>query len=379
MVEPDDFGMNDIATLAHVADTRRAGDHTPFWNAWDDQVKQGVPVLTTRADVDQSDPTATHEFQSLRHVRVGGFLVSPRSPDQVRAGLVVLHGYEVSDPLERQASRWAPLADRGVATLLIRLRGYPGSQLDTGPLESPWGLITHGLDACVGADPHPESWIVSRWTADVVLACVVLRQYLSKRAGRPHIPLFLRGDSLGGGLAVLAIARLAGMLGDPCPVQRLVLANPSLADWTWRACLPVDRARGAGGDLARFVRDIGAQGPDVLAALRLFDPVVHARRVQCPTLCRLALRDEIVPAPTSAAVFNALGASRSDRYRFVTRYGHHDGGIAEARRHTLFERCCDEFLDPSREPSKSMPAWEPIARDTAICRLDATPPPREDP
>jgi len=43
----------------------------------------------------------------------------------------------------------------------------------------------------------------------------------------------------------------------------------------------------------------------------------------------------VVPAPTAAAVFNALAGDPGRKWRFTVRYGHHDGGVADMRRHAL--------------------------------------------
>jgi len=366
MVEPDDFGLGPVETIARTADSRRAPSHGAFWAAWQNRVLAEATTLALRREADPSDPTATHEFESVRHARIGCTLAEPHDPARIRAGLVVGHGYGSPDPLAQSRVRWQAYASRGIATLAIRLRGYPGSQLDTGPLASDWGRIAHGLEGLLAHPPAPEVWILSDWTADLALACRALRRHLARRTGSPGLPLFLRGDSLSGGLAVLAAARFSAIQQTFPMIDRLVLANPSLGDWAWRLrTIPPDRALGAGGDVARFLRDTGADPAAASAQLRLFDPVVHARRVFCPVLCRLAQRDEVVPAPTAAAVFNALATSPGLRWRFLTRYGHHEGGLAHARRSALFERCCEDILDPDRTPGEVMASWEGVACDPA--------------
>jgi cephalosporin-C deacetylase-like acetyl esterase len=104
----------------------------------------------------------------------------------------------------------------------------------------------------------------------------------------------------------------------------------------------------------RFIDDHADRRAGVYELLRLHDAAIHARRVRCPALCKLALRDEVVPAPAAASVFNALGTDPGRKWRHVTRYGHFDGGIADGRRHAAFERLVVEFLDPGREPDETM-------------------------
>jgi hypothetical protein len=59
----------------------------------------------------------------------------------------------------------------------------------------------------------------------------------------------------------------------------------------------------------------------------------------------------VVPAPSAAAVFNALGTPRALKWRYVVRYGHFEGGIRDARAHARFERLAERFLDPAVEPT----------------------------
>ena len=95
----------------------------------------------------------------------------------------------------------------------------------------------------------------------------------------------------------------------------------------------------------------------------MFDAAVHAPRVRAHVLCELARRDEVVPAPTAAAVFNGLGASPGSKWRFVIPYGHVEGNVATLRRRALFRRCAHDFLDPGRLPREAMLVWEGILHE----------------
>ena len=57
-------------------------------------------------------------------------------------------------------------------------------------------------------------------------------------------------------------------------------------------------------------------------------------------------------------MFNALGVDPGLKWRFVVPAGHAEVGLANARRHALFERCAAEFLDPDADPSAVMAEWE---------------------
>ncbi len=351
MPVPDDFGLSAVQTLAHVGDPSRSVKHASFWKTWLGAVLAEQPRLSERAtrDTDPSDASATHEYMSARHVRIGCSLILPKG--RPRAGLVALHGYENVPTLGQTASDFAPLAERGVAVLAVRLRGYPGSRADTARLvehaaapEGGGGMwITHGLESPVSDRGFGSEWVVSYAVADVVNACRALRAVLGSR--REVAPIFLHGESMGAAVGLLAASQLA----DLDEVSRIAIGLPSLGDWPWRLA---HHAFGgsAGGRIRRFITDYAALEQDITTTLRVFDSVIHARRVRCPVLCKLALRDEVVPAPTAAAVFNALGADPGRKWRFTVRYGHHDGGIADMRRHALFDRLALEFLDPAIDP-----------------------------
>ncbi len=346
---PDDFGLSPLATLAHVGSRRPVTSHFTFWKGWGDAVFASRPRLWPASGADHSDPTATHQFTSLRSVRIGATLLEPPPGTPVRAGVVTTHGYGRPATLSAQAERWEALAATGVAVLLVRVRGFPGSQSDTGDLmASPLGWITHGLEVPVQAASGVCDWVLSGAVADVVNACRAMADWLRGRG-----PVLLHGESLGGGLAVLAGAQLAGRLD----IARIAIGLPSLGDWLWRLAQgsrPLPAVGSIGADVAKFLVAHAGIEAQAAATLRLFDAVVHAHMVRCPVLCKLALRDDVVPAPAAAAVFNAIASAPGCKRRFVTACGHFDGGLADGRRHARFEQLVDEFLDPAADPAHVM-------------------------
>lgn len=341
---PDDFGLSPVQTLARVGDPQPSHLHSAFWSHWQQAVAAVEP------GIDPIEPASGGQlcrWLSVGAVRITGLLLKPRPPHSTRAAMIVLHGYESPAPLEAQASRWEGLVERGVAVLVIRVRGYPHSQLDTGDLTSsalsPFGYISHGLDAPVRTPADAMAWILPRAVADVATAARGLREHLARSAGQ--VPLYLAGESFGGGLAVIA----ASVLGPWGEVQRLVIGLPSLGDWTWR--LEHRAGSGAGAHVAALLRQHASRQAEILATLRLCDAVVHAPRVRCPVLCKLALRDDVVPAPAAAAVFNALGSAAGNKWRCLVPFGHFDGGIRNARAHADFDRLAERFLDPATDPA----------------------------
>lgn len=385
MVEPDDFGLAPLQTLALVTSGERVSGHAGFWKAWGSAVFAEDARLTPRGPgtTDPGDDSASHEIQSVLSVRLGARLVLPEDKHvHLRAALVTTHGYENVPTLGGASRLWQDLANAGVAVLILRVRGYPGSQLDCPGmvrhiaamegLRSPeayrgGGLwITHGLSEAACSGELGSSWALSLAVADVVNACRAMRGWMRARGVSPRV--FLHGESFGGGLAVLAASALA----DREPIDRLVLGVPSMGAWCWR--LADERARCRAGT-ARHVVDLISSRRDLEGPIRemlfLHDAAIHARRVRCPVLCKLALRDEVVPAPAAAAVFNALAGAPGEKWRFLTRYGHFDGGIADVRRHAMFERLIRVFLDPGRDVEEAMaiglPQVPPASADLLEC------------
>lgn len=197
-------------------------------------------------------------------------------------------------------------------------------------------------------------WVYPQGVADVFQACRALRWWLAGR-GVSTPSIFLHGESFGGGLALPAASKLAGRGIERAHIGRLVLGLPTMGDWPWRLAHPV--RSGSGTEIATLI-ERRPEGADLIRLrLRLLDSVVHAGRIRCPVLCKLAERDEVVPAPTAAAVFNAMRVDPGMKWRFVVPDGHAETGLANARRHLEFERCMTDFLDPTRDPASAMLGW----------------------
>jgi len=143
----------------------------------------------------------------------------------------------------------------------------------------------------------------------------------------------------------MAAAQLSLMHAGPA---RLILALPSLGAWPWRT---LRYCNGAGGQLNILLDALRGEDRDnLLRGLLLYDAALHARHIAAPTLAKLATCDDVVPAPSAAAIYNAIGATH--KWRFVTRFGHFEGGLADARRHAIFERMQVDFAEPDRSPEQ---------------------------
>ncbi len=368
MIEPEDYGLSEVQTFAHIGDPTPAPDHSVFWKHWYAKLVDESPILRVRSVSDDSDPTATHEFLSTDGVSIGCVLVLPCNARPVRASLVTVHGYTPWAQLKDSTRRWQRIADTGIAVLIIRLRGYPGSQIGIGEMISPDAHGAGWIGRGFAGEKH-EDWILPGAVSDVCNACRVMRNALLERdtdaqiavdSAIEHPGVFLMGASLGGGLATIAAAQLIGKLSGESIVDRLAIALPSLGAWKWRLA---HRPSGTMADIERILTQHPNRRTELIDRLRLCDAVVHGRKVCVPTLGMLARRDEISPAPAAAAVFNAIDADPGRKWRFVVPYGHLRGDIANARRHALFEQAMVDFFDPRCVPIESMTRWEPMLHD----------------
>jgi len=180
MTEPDDFGFNTVRTMTHVVDPVPSLDHSGFWKRWYTRLLDVSPILRPRIVDDPSDPSATHEFESLAGVKVGCALVVPKNAKPIERALVTTHGYTNPDSLGDSVRHWQTIADQGVAVLIVRLRGYRGSQIGIGDMTTP-DAIGAGWIARGFGGHKPEEWILPDAVGDVCNAVRVMRDILLRR------------------------------------------------------------------------------------------------------------------------------------------------------------------------------------------------------
>lgn len=361
MNAPDDFGYTPVRTFAHVARAERPRGFQRFWSAFRDRLLESSPELRFREpkELDQTDPGCDWGVQS-ESVNIGCHVIEPPKHAGVRAVLVVGHGYGTPEPVLAEAPRWRPLAQKGVRVVLMRVRGFPGSMTEHGSWNDasiPW--ITRGLDAYLtpasdgehAPKPDPALWSLAQAVTDTAN---VLRAAFAF-----GVPVYAQGISFSGGLVTLAASQLE-QLDRPLRLERLVLGVPSFGDWCWRLQSQRHMGRGSGGELHEYLLRNRAREDELHELFQLFDAATHAAAIHTPCVARLADLDEVVPAPTAAAVFNALGSGPAQRWRFRTTYGHFDGGLAHARRYKLFESMVNDALDPARPLYEAMHSWEPV-------------------
>lgn len=322
---PDDYGLTPQQTLGHTASSETLEGFDAYWH----NLREAIGSLPVRWRGSIDGELNEVIIPSLQSVRiVARITMPPRTPRGVVIAIpahgIATESNSTGDQPPQVADAWT---ERDLIMLRLAVRGYPPSTIDIDDLGDDW--ILHRIESA-------DAWIMRGAVADVVQAYRCARSHFGK-----DMSISLHGESLGGGLAVLAAAQLAAM-GDP--PTRLIVALPSLGDWRWRN---TRYCNGAGAKVNMMVEALrGQQRDDLMRTVLLFDAALHARACNMPVLAKLALQDDTVPAPSAAAVFNALGSQ--DKWRFVTRFGHFDGGLADARRHALFERIHPAFADADR-------------------------------
>lgn len=322
-----------FADLLHVGSSLPPPGFVHFFDQLRRRGSQAPAELAERSD---DALGLTHHVLSADGAALGARLVLPdgaRGPADVRGLVLQLHGYASPGPLDDAG----PFRRGGLATLKVRVRGFPGSP-DPGGEEGEF--ITRRID-------DRRSWSLTGAVLDVLCAYRALRRW-----GGGLLPTSIAGESFGGGLAIVAASQLSGSEA----VHRMAIGVPSLADWPWRV------SSKAGGGAGREVLDrlASANGDRrrILANLALFDAVVHARRVSCPIVMKMARRDPVVPPRTVAAVYNALGTGAGAKWRFLTDTAHDpDPAPEDLRRHVLFGRMSAEFL-AADDAAACMRGWE---------------------
>jgi cephalosporin-C deacetylase-like acetyl esterase len=338
--------------LSYVADATPPPGFVQFWSSWRDRLMATSPALREETP----DPAScgaggvTHVVESIGGVRLGCRLIArDEFADKPRGVVLQVHGYAVAPgtPISDDLPVSDDILDAGWAVLKVRVRGYPGSQGETGDLTQP----TDGVGFAGRDLGDPERWPVGLAIADVVQAARAVRSRFGLMT-----PVVFGAESFGAGLGVVAAA--VGR-GDGF-IDRLVIGLPTLGAWGYR--LGSDEPAPEGSMTAHVLAGIEASG-DAEAARRtlaLHDAVVHAARIVVPVLCKLAIEDPVVPARTQAAIYNALGTSPGMKWRFAAPVGHvADAGIANARRHAAFSRLAAQFIAAGPDYGPVMRRWEP--------------------
>lgn len=332
------------SALLHVGRSIPPPGFVQFWTRWRRPVFEGSPELVEIGSVkDAGDAAArfglTHVLRAADGVRLGARLMLPEGA--AKGFVIATHGYAVGDD-EKIAGR-NPWAKHGLGVLALRVRGFPGSCFDVPNWSrAKEGWIAQGID-------DASKWSLPAAVGDVISGFRALRGRFGEGT-----PIALHGESFGGALAIFAASQLSGR----AEVSRMALGVPTMGDWAWR--LEHNTGLGLEADVRAALAGDEERAKAIHGNLRLFDTVVHARRVVCPVVMKMAAQDPVVPPPTVGAIYNALGSAPGTKWRFIVQHGHTPNPpIDDLRRHALFERLATQFVCPDWS-LEGMGAWEGV-------------------
>lgn len=249
------------------------------------------------------------------------------------------HGVlRTADGLRLPLRRWLPPASRferprAVVLALHGFNDYANAFAEAGPWLADHGVAVYAYDQRgFGAGPHAGEWPgTAALVSDVRTAVTLLR------ARHPDRPVVLLGESMGGAVAMAALAAPA-----PPPVDGTVLSAPavwgrSTMPWYQRTLLEVSVRLApsltlSGGDLGIWPSDNRA----MLYALSHDPLVIQETRVDAiygltglmdtayrigrdgalagPVLWLYGARDEVVPPAPTLAAARGLDPARGQRF-----------------------------------------------------------------
>ena len=232
---------------------------------------------------------------------------------------------------------WAPpegTTPHGVLLALHGFNDYSNAFAESGPALAAAGLHVYAYDQRgFGEAPHRGLWAgVDALTGDLATAADLLRRR------HPDLPLHVLGVSMGG---AVALAALAGP--EPPAADSVILAAPAVwarttmpfhqraALWVGTHLFPWARfsGRGLGIQASDNIEMLRALGRDPLfiketrvdtiyGLVNLMDAALAAApRVTTPVLLLYGARDEVVPAEPTFQFWRSLPAETADSRRFA--------------------------------------------------------------
>jgi cephalosporin-C deacetylase len=268
----------DLAGLRAVDPVAAPPGFADTWRRW----RREAAGVAVRAEATPLGRRGAHDvfevsFRTLDGLRLRGWLGMPAAGG-ARVGVVHSHGY---------GGRDAPDFSR-----------VPGDAAVIFPVARGRGALNTGIGAPSTSEQHvlhgirdPETYAIGRCAVDLWSAGDALLEI----AG--DLPLYLVGESFGGGIGALALPWDDRVIGA-------TLIVPSFGQYDIRLQVP---CAGSGEPLRRYV----AGHPEARDVLRLFDASTAATFARVPVRVEAALWDASVPAPGQFAVANAVAQAEA--------------------------------------------------------------------
>ncbi|GAA5210199.1 acetylxylan esterase [Microbacterium kyungheense] len=268
----------DLEALRTVAPVPPPPGFADTWRRW----RREAAAVAAAPAVTPLGRRGAHEvsevaFSTVDGLRLRGWLGMPAT-GPARVGVVHSHGY---------GGRDAPDFSRvpaDAAVIFPVARGLGALNVGIGAPATSERHVLHGIG-------DAETYAIGRCAVDLWTAGDVLVEL----AG--DVPLYVVGESFGGGVGALAFPwddRVAGA----------TLVVPSFGQYDIRLQVP---CAGSGEPLRRYV----AAHPEAREVLRLFDASTAATFARVPVRVEAALWDANVPAPGQFAVANAVAQAEA--------------------------------------------------------------------
>ncbi|WP_395245487.1 acetylxylan esterase [Agromyces sp. MMS24-K17] len=253
------------------------------WSAWfaEASAVPADPVLAQSGRVGDHDVSLV-EFTAAGGLRLRGWVALPAS-GVPRIGIVHSHGYGGRDAVE--------------------LDRVPADAAAIFPVARGLGSLNAGVGAPAVKDEHVlhgigsvEEYVLGRCAVDLWHAGTALREVVDAWAGSDGpgtaLPLYVVGESFGGGIGALALPWDDRVVGA-------TLIVPSFGQYDVRLGL---RCEGSGETVRQHV----LRHPEAREVLRWFDASTAAGFTSVPVRVEAARWDTVVPPPGQFAVANAV-------------------------------------------------------------------------
>lgn len=251
------------------------------WSAWFAEAS-AVPAEPVRSPADRigDHDVSIVEFTAAGGLRLRGWVALPVSGD-VRVGIVHSHGYGGRDAVD--------------------LDRVPADAAAIFPVARGLGALNTGVGAPAVKDEHVlhgiasvDEYVLGRCAVDLWHAGTALREVVGAAAAgaAADLPLYLVGESFGGGIGALALPWDDRVVGA-------TLIVPSFGQYDVRLGL---RCEGSGETVRRHV----LEHPEARDVLRWFDASTAAGFAAVPVRVEAARWDTVVPPPGQFAVANAV-------------------------------------------------------------------------
>lgn len=237
--------------------------------------------------------------------RIKGWFIKPRGANSGLTGVAKFIGYNGGRAFPHEHLLW-PATGRAVFVMDTRGQGGGWSRGETpdpvGSDPSHAGFMTKGIG-------DPKTYFYRRVFVDAVRAVAALR-------GRPEVDadkIAAVGGSQGGGITMA----VAGLVPD---LKAAMPDVPFLSDFPRAVAIAT---RDPYGEIARFLAVHRDKVANTFRTLTYFDGVNFAARAKAPALFSVGLVDDICPASTVYAAYNAYAGRKAIE---IYQFNNHEGG-----------------------------------------------------